>query len=205
MSKFIRNLIIIVFGLGVAAAVFLTFQPEKNNEQNIEPNNYEQGGQEAYEQGGVTTQKYRNADMGLSFEYRVEPDGYTLIEQKEYNSLALMPTETYEFILGMSGGTEWPPGISITIHENTDNLFPATWTKTHTRESNYDPAWSWSLREVTVGGVPAVIYERDGLYAATVVVVSNNFKIYVIDGSYYSPEDEIRKDFEKFLESLLFF
>ncbi|MDP9249359.1 MAG: hypothetical protein M3M85_02545 [bacterium] len=235
MSKFIRNLIIIVLGLGLAAAVFLTFQPEKNDEQNSETNNYgqdnqesyeiekvtiepeqnkdqniepkyyEEGSEEPYQAGDITMHKYKNADLGLSFNYRKDPDGYTLIEQKEHNSLVLMPTEAYEEILGLSGGAEWPPGISIVIHDNTDNISPTTWVQTHTRESNYDPAWSWSLREITVGGAPAVTYETDGLYAAAVVAVSHNRKIYAIHGNYHSPEDQIVKDFEKFLESLLFF
>lgn len=172
----------------------------------------EGSGNEQYEDQGVTWQKYRNSDLGISFEYKKEPNGYTLLEEEAdlkvkpgiVNIITLMNTKEYTEMMSSNIPRESPPGISIMILDNPENLSAKSWAEDRKQISLFDSKLT-TLVEKNIGGAPAVIYKADGLYQNDMIVVNNNFKIYVISGGYNAPTDTIRKDFEKLVESILIF
>lgn len=204
MQKNMKNLIIIILGLGIVVAVFFSQKP-------VAENDFEKNGNEQEKTQDVVMQKFQNDGAGIGFEYRVQPDGYTLtgdVDVRDDNSVTeyrfyLTATEEHLSYLSRMPG-EGGPGISIRVFENKENLSLKDWTETKTMESNYHLAFT-PMRDTSVGGVPAVTYERDGLYAGTAVVASHNNKIYIIDGDNPDPESKMKADFNQLLQSIWFF
>lgn len=176
----------------------------------------ENGGNEEYQENGQTFQKYRNADLGLSFTYRKFPNGYTLIEKDGvvYNDQStgvdvekvyiLMDTEEYNEFASSTIPREGPPTIAVTVMKNPNSLSLENWVKTQTQWSLYNLG-DKVLTSREVGGARALGYTADGLYPNDMIVVENNSRIYIISGAYINPNDPIREDFQTFVKSLLFF
>jgi len=157
---------------------------------------------ETFQKNGEEWTRYRNDDLGVRFEYRVEPSGYTLIEQPSgivpneniVEHVSLFNTEEYLELLGSSVPREGPPAISLLIFENPDGLTPAQWVETEKLVSNVGLAQSEPIT-TEVGSSPAVRYMIDGLYVSDVIVASNNNHMYLLAGSYSIEKSPIREDF----------
>ena len=176
------------------------------------PNIFETDGNQVYVENGIKYKRYWNPDLGLTFGYRLEPNGYTLIEKdiKELQNnsvikyLMLFNTAEHEELLSATEPRDGPPIISIMILKNPDNLEVFTWLKDNGFITNYREGET-VLQPVELGGAKGVRYKADGLYQDDVVVLNNNYSIYVFTGSYNSPEDVIRKDFLAFLQTINLF
>ena len=200
MAKLIKNLIIIIIAVAAAIAVTSLNKAVEKPTLEQEPENRE------------VIEKYESEELGLSFEYQKEPDGYTLVEKGGeeagdtaiVRSVVLMNTKGYAEVLASGIPTEGPPTMSVTVFENSDNLSPREWAETFSRFSLLELALS-PITETSVAGKQAITYKADGLYPMDMYIVTNNGKAYVISGGYLALEDQIRNDFEKFLESIKFF
>lgn len=207
MSKQFLLIFLLIIVAGFILGGFYFYKDNFGSQQN----NYETDGNQKYTQNGITYQKYWNADMGVSFAYRTDPNGYTLTEGdiSEVDSdtlekiLILMNTEEYKEMKESDIPREGPPVISMMIFKNPENRSVRQWLENNASVANYQP--ETQVTDVEFGGVEGVRYATDGLYQTDVVVMRNNYKIYVISGGYLDPNDVIRKDFTDFLNTLGFF
>ncbi len=156
---------------------------------------------------GESWTRYRNDDLGLRFEYRVEPDGFTLVEQDEsvtghaalVEHVTLVRTDEYIELLTSSVPREGPPAITVMVFDNPSALTPREWATENPNVSNSTRTLS-AMREVSFSGVPAVRYTSDGLYATDTIIAANNGRIYLIAGSYIDEASTLRADFLAMLE-----
>jgi len=164
---------------------------------------------EAFMKNGETWSRYRNDDLGIRFEYRVEPNGYVLIDQREnysgYDSdelieaVSLFNKREYAELLASTAPREGPPSITVLVFDNSEELDPNTWAETHSLFSNIALATS-EIKTIQFSGNTAVRYIADGLYTNDVIVAENNGRIYLIFGSYSVEDSPIREDFIRMLE-----
>ncbi len=172
----------------------------------------ESDGNQTYTDNGITYQRYWNADLGLSFAYRIEPDGYTFLEQPtgelagdadlEKNFL-IVNTAEYAELLKSDIPREGPPAISVMVFKNEEGIPAEEWITEHDSVSNFRE--DFELTDVTMGGVSGVRYMADGLYQFDIVVLQNNFRIYIIAGAFSAPNDAVRTDFLALLETVELF
>src|SRR3989344_2552848 len=87
MSSTAKNLIIVIAGVAIIGGALWVGKPERSIENR------------------ATMGKFGAENLGLGFAYRLEPDGYTLIEQDQMDStgpiqtLTLVNTKEYEELL----------------------------------------------------------------------------------------------------------
>ena len=161
---------------------------------------------EEFSRNGETWSRYRNADLGVRFEYRLEPDGYALVQQdieelpsdEVVESVSLFNSEEYQELLASDIPREGPPSISLIVFENPDNLSLKQWA-----EESLVSAFSQAIgeiQELEFSGVPAIRYTYDGLYMTEVTIAHNSGRIYLFSGSYLDEDSAIREDFLEMLE-----
>jgi len=164
---------------------------------------------EEFSRGEEKWSRYRNDDLGVRFEYRVEPDGYILIDS-EYGGpspenfveyISLFNKSEYLELLDSDVPREGPPGISLIIFENPNNYSPREWVENEKMLSNISLLIG-QISEIEFSGVSAVRYKYDGLYTNESIVALNNGKIYMFTGAYFDEESVIRKDFLEMLEHI---
>ncbi len=155
---------------------------------------------------------YTNAQFGFYFEY---PNGYTLDTRNEMqpstepdtlqSSVYLWTTEDYELIRSgaLEGqGTEYPPNISISVHDNSDSRSLSDWI---------DPTGALVadksvVTTASVAGQEAIAYPSSGLYEL------DNFLLLTPDGrhlihlrvEYFDREAPSREAFEQVVASFRF-
>ena len=146
---------------------------------------------------------YSSPRMGIAFEY---PNTYSLVErdegtgEREWRTIVLVDKVA---AANVPEGGEGPPAITISDFPNVEGLALETWIKGDAR-SNWKLAdGDGALGSTTVDGKPALTYRHTGLYEATVVALAYNDKIYFFSVQWLTPEDKIRKDFEKLLETVI--
>lgn len=157
------------------------------------------------------TGSVRNSALGIAFEYPKGEAGYQL--QDDIPGMSVDPDFRIGYMLTLERDIrailvsdeprEGAPTIQIRVYENTEKLWPAVWAMRHPLESNIELAFG-EPEEVTVGGAKAVKYTADGLYASTVYIVTNGSYVYVLTGAYMSTDDDIKKDFDRLVSSLIF-
>lgn len=151
---------------------------------------------------------YKNDDLGISFEYRVRPDGYILIEQDKTQVphpdtvlfVSLFNEREYQELMASSVPREGPPNISVLVFDNPKNQGARAWADSNGMISNIGAALS-GISETTLAGVPAIRYLADGLYVNEIIIASNNNRIYFLVGSYIDENTPIRKDFLEMLNN----
>lgn len=171
----------------------------------------EQVAPEEVEKNGESWKRYESEEHAVSFEYRSLPNGYTLSEQKvdtntEHNALAsyvLMNTEEYTAFHESTESREAPPSITLSVFANPDAVTVEEWVKTNTSVSHFD-ATKAKLIPMKVGGVEGYLYNAEGLYPMSNVVVAREGKIYLLSGSYIARTDKIYRDFDAVLYSIAF-
>jgi hypothetical protein len=142
-------------------------------------------------------QKYEDPSLGISLEYRVEPDGYTLIEQpREIDEpldfikfISLENTQAYQGLLqDIKNGVprDGNPAFSIRVFNNREDLSLKEWVQQN-KWSNYGSS-TGEIKEIMVGGLPGITYKVDGLYFGETYVVENDSKIYVISNDLADPQ-----------------
>lgn len=160
---------------------------------------------EQFERNKQLWTRYRNDDLGIRFEYRLDPDGYVLIDSKNQwtnkdvvESLHLFNKKEYEELLASKSPREYPPSISVLILKNSKNYSVREWAEKEKMISNIEFAVS-NIEEINFSGSPAVRYKISGLYENEILVILNNGLIYYIDGAYLQEDSQIRKDFVEML------
>lgn len=152
-----------------------------------------------------------NDALGISFAYPKGSVGYML--QDDIPGMSVDPDfeagymltleRDVRAILASDEPREGAPTIQVHIYENTEKLWPAVWAMRHPLESNIELALGESS-EVAVGGAKAITYTADGLYASTVYVVTSGSYVYVFTGAYMDASDDIKKDFDTLIASVVF-
>jgi hypothetical protein len=171
----------------------------------------EGSGNQTFVENGVTYQRYRNSDLGLSFAYKISPDGYTLIEENVSNVsdsslekyFTLFNTKQYQEFKSAKEAHDGPPVISVMIFKNPENMHADVWLKEHAFVANYREGSR--LDKIDLGGSSGVTYHADGLYQNEVIVLENNYKIYLFSGAYNAPSDQIFGDFYHLMDGVILF
>jgi len=145
------------------------------------------------------------------FTYRVAPDGYIpyaaegmSVDPNFVSGFILInKEESVELAAAPDVAREYPPTIQGRVYRNIDNESAEDWAKSHPLESNIELTMS-APRTVIVGDLEAVRYTSDGLYAATVYIMTSDDFVYVFTGAYSDVESDIIEDFEDLVQSLKF-
>ncbi len=164
-----------------------------------------------YMNGNNKMKRFRSADLGISFDYLLSPDGYEFIEENIEQTpgkalekaYILISTKENQELNNPAVSQEVPPAIYFMIFKNTENLNSLEWIKKHQQVANYNP--TIFTNEVSVGGANGVRYSSFDLYQNDILVIENNGRIYIIIGTYDSSEDKIRKDFLSLINTVIFF
>lgn len=162
-----------------------------------------------------TYETHTDEEVGLSFSYRVEPNGYRLdlVEFDAAPSLGdpgfvkgyrLMLKSDYLELQKADEPREGPPTINILIFENDDNETASAWVDNNDSFSNTVLLVGEIERNVILAGADAVFYTYDGLYTNDAVVAVHDGYVYMLSGSYFDPNQMIRKDFQTLLDSVEF-
>jgi len=152
---------------------------------------------------------YRNDDLGLKFDYRLQPEKYILIENNEsafgdlnlVEYVSIFNEQEYMEVVSSTIPREGPPGIHIMVFNNPQGLSPRAWSDEHLNISNINHV-KGSISQTNFAGVPTVLYESDGLYTSDNIIALNNGRIYVISGAYLDENSRIRRDFIEMLTHL---
>jgi hypothetical protein len=156
----------------------------------------------------VITDTYINRDVGFQLNYRSEPNGYVVVEEKVGlenvpHAVTVMLESEYQELLESTEAREGPPAISVVTYPNTDNMQSEAWALANTNFSNIGLKVG-DISPATVGGASAIRYTADGLYMSDTVVVAHGGYVYVISGQYLEPSSTIKLDFQPFLNSFRF-
>lgn len=144
---------------------------------------------------------YANETYGLTFDY---PNYYRVDEREVGNgerghwSVVLVDARLPEPPVGGEG----PTTINVDIYQNNlDKQTVEEWVK-NTNDSNFKLSPDGKLESFTFGGAPALSYTWDGLYRGETVAVAKGDYIYAFSVTTITPEDEIRRDFYRLLETV---
>lgn len=190
MNKFLIVLIsLLILSGGVFGFYFL--KKPKSPEVNVSSQNNPEI---------ISGNKYTNETYGINFYY---PDDYLLDEGEVGNGerghyvITLAPKDAFP----LPAGGEGPPTITIDIYQNgLDNLTLDSWLK-NTSFSNFKLS-DGKYSTTTISGILGVRYHWSGLYEADTTAFIYKKSIIAISGMYISPEDKIRGDFDKVINSL---
>lgn len=140
--------------------------------------------------------QYRESDLGVSLAY---PSTYHL-EKRDNGDIVLTKGND---VIG-SPNSEGPTSITMTSYSKLPGQDLEEWVK-NASSSNYSIQGN-SLRNMNLAGKEAIRYSHFGLYEADAVVfVGKNGKVVMLAVTYLTPEDEIRKDFEDILKTIVHF
>lgn len=149
----------------------------------------------------VDLETYQNSEYGLTFAYKGGEDGYVLVPSPEFGPLSLMlyDADDWADFVQSTEPREGPPGISVDVFLNIDREAASEWIMRGER-SNYDR--SRGYEKVKIAGHDSVRYGASGLYEMDYAVIGTDRFIYVLSASYFTPQDNIRSDFNALLSSL---
>ncbi len=96
--------------------------------------------------------------------------------------------------------TEGPTSITIDVFNNSEKLPVGTW---------YQGVPTWSVhtspyKKIILGGKEAVEFEWSGLYEGRTIVITQGETAYVFSVTWIDKDDQLIKDFEALLSSLVF-
>lgn len=155
---------------------------------------------------GAETAIYSNPEIGLQFTYRTGPEGYVITEETplpgDPHAAGLMRTIVLTQTADLNASptpSEAPPTIMIRVVKNTTTQTSREWA---VERLSYMSAEE--IRDTVVGGVDAVRYGADGLYASEEVTVTYGQNVYHFTGSYIDAESKLKKDFQPLLDSVKF-
>lgn len=154
---------------------------------------------------------YSDVISGLTFTYRISPDGYQLqtdgfqfSEDSSFISGVLLTNKKESAELPLNDvPRESSPAIKFRVYTNPEKLSPMEWTKKNGTESNYELAAAEPV-EITVATANAVGYTTDGSYLTDTYVVEYDDHILVITGEYIDTESAIYTDLEELVKTISF-
>lgn len=148
-------------------------------------------------------EEYTDEKVGLTFEYRIAPNGYTLVENDEQMnenlSLTLMNTEEYEELLASEDPREGPTAISIQVFDRSPQTALLEWLES-TDASNYELG-DGDISPEEISGVTGFSYRWSGLYEGRSVALPYADNVVIISVTYMTPEDVIIDDYNDLLDS----
>lgn len=150
---------------------------------------------------------YTFPQSNLSFSYRTGETGYTLAEQSVgasddsslIESVRVVPTRDYLDEQGRLG--ELSPSWHVSVYDNAAALTPAAWAMRNSMQSNYILRRSEVIEREIGNSIPAISYQTDGLYIATVVVFPIRDTIVVVYAQYNDETSPTFVDLEGWLAS----
>lgn len=151
---------------------------------------------------------HTSSRYGLSFQY---PQNYfvaleqTFDGEREQHAIVLAEdtAAVRELFSGQGPATEGPPTITITIFQNNLDRYTLQSFVEGTNFSNFKLS-DGKRTEVIVGGETAWHYRATGLYENENVVIVRPDYVYMLTVFYNSPEDQILKDFDAVLKTIVF-
>lgn len=150
----------------------------------------------AYGEFSVPKLVYQNDDYRISFSY---PETYALTEQDSTDRHSIVLIDK---AVSTTTESEGPTSITIDIFKNPQHLAPSAWVKT-TTASNFQLSPDGTLASSTSDGREAVAYVWDGLYRGESYVFDHGTEIVMATVTMIDPADQIKKDFERVLRSLV--
>jgi hypothetical protein len=156
-------------------------------------------------------ERVMSSQTGYEFRYRVAPAGYIpfstegmSIDPDFVSGIILMSEDESEELAATPDlAREYPPTMQVRVYQNTGDQSSRDWALSHPLESNIELAMS-EPQVVMVGHSEALLYTSDGLYAASVYVVTNSDFVYVFTGAYIDSDSSIVKDFRDLIQSVVF-
>lgn len=160
------------------------------------------------EKQSIETSTFSDSVYGVEFDYPTGPEGYVLEEVMPVDLgsdfiKALILFRTEDANREMPEGGEGPPVIVVSVFGNPQNLSPLAWAEANMQYSSINLKMG-DVSEAQVGGVNAIGYSADGLYASNNAVVANKGYIYIITGQFMDRDSDLYRDFEPILESVRF-
>ncbi|MBI5456976.1 hypothetical protein HY969_04545 [Candidatus Kaiserbacteria bacterium] len=181
--------VLVVFALIAAYATYVSLRQDPEQLDNV-------GKQEE-----PKMLSYSNSTYGISFKY---PSTYQLAEKevgdahRAHYSIVLMRKED----LPPPQNGEGPPAISIDIYQNDiDRMELVDWV-VGTSYSNFKLG-TGTYTSTSVSGVEAVRYNWSGLYEGETVAFAHQKNIVAASVTYLDPNNDIRRDFDTLLASIL--
>ncbi|MEK7551934.1 MAG: hypothetical protein AAB534_00810 [Patescibacteria group bacterium] len=162
----------------------------------------------------LNPETYSDKEYPLSFSYNTGIDTYAFSDRKYFElakksepDLLRMLTlveesENQKLVEDIKNGVarEGPPGITVFIINNKENLTTENWLK-KSPLSNFKQIIG-EAKDMTLGNREALSYRSDGLYRNETVVSVNGDFIYVFNVTFNSLEDNIYKDFYTLLATV---
>lgn len=122
-------------------------------------------------------------------------------EETEQSRLSLWPQAVYQTIQAgqYQGGTEYPPGITVSVHRNPQKQSLVNWAQ------RYQPGVQ-NVKPVQVAGQAGIAYTADGLYPSdNVAFYSPQGQIILLSVSYLDPKEApLRSAFQEIVASFRF-
>ena len=149
---------------------------------------------------------YSSEERGLMFDY---PANYTLEtheqgnEERTWTQLVLIDSELLQQAIEQ-GHSEGPPAIAIQVFDNIEEYTVEEWIK-GISYSNYKLAFDETLTQVMVGGEEGLAYRYSGLYETNATVVAHDSRMYLLSVDWLTPQDANIHDFDRILESVIFY
>jgi len=146
-------------------------------------------------------QSYSSATHGIAFQY---PQSYALEERTAQGASAPRHTIVIadrEALAEAPENGEGPTSITVDIFPNPSGQTPEAWVRSN-NQSNFQLAVNGTLATSNVSGKSAVAYTWDGLYRGDSYVFAHTGNILMFSVTYMTPEDTIRDDFARLLQTL---
>lgn len=153
------------------------------------------------------TAQFSDPQIGLSFTYRQEPDGYILVPSPDASKalgapvreMSLFLKSDYEDLQNAQGPREGPPGMHVQVFNPGPNITPEEWALRNLQWSNYQSGTphEWMF----VDGSSALRYSWSGLYNGQTVIVARKGWVYVFAVTYDEPGSRIA-DLDELLASV---
>ena len=139
---------------------------------------------------GISNQEVLNySSVNLKFNY---PASYEVKES--LNSLILtLPQE-------VPANSDGPTAITINTYDEATTTI-ADWVRQEST-SNFNLSIDGKLEIFPFGQYEAVTYTWDGLYRGDTVALSTGNNVYLFSVTYLDPNDQIRRDFYRLLETV---
>lgn len=152
-----------------------------------------------------------DTEVGFRFEYPKGPDGYldtgegfTFSDDPSFiKGIMLVNKKEYEAMKENTEPREGPPTIQIQVYRNPERQQSAVWLDSHPQETNINLAVS-EPGEASVGGVTALRFTADGLYASDVYVVTVGEYVFLLRGEYIDKNSDIYRTFTDIVDNFEF-
>ena len=146
-----------------------------------------------------TRKAYPTEDFGVTFTY---PKDYLFEERELSDGRVLTLIENTPDNETTTTPREGPVSMTIARHRNPEKLGLHEWIRSR-QESNFHLS-NGMLVPTTIGGENALMYTWSGLYQGESVVSEKDDSIFMFSVTYLLPQDAIRADFQKMLDSVEF-